>query len=66
MTCRCHPNNRCGRCVDEWQAFCDSWVTAVSFAISELADRNPRRDDEQWNERIRLLAGQDDDSANAA
>lgn len=58
MTCRCHPSNRCGRC--------DLPDLRQALADFEAAEKDPRfsarRDDEEWNERVRRVAAMNEGS----
>lgn len=69
------PRGRCGGlglcscgadvCDDPWAIFCAQWVTGIGFAISERMG-NARRDDAAWEERVRWVAGGEEDEEVAA
>jgi hypothetical protein len=52
VNCRCAPSNRCGKCdlPDIAQALLD-WEAAERSKLP-----NARRDDEEWNTRVRRVA----------
>jgi hypothetical protein len=49
-SCVCHPNAMCGRC-----SYPDIASALLAFEESERSP-NPRRDDEEWCERVRMCA----------
>jgi hypothetical protein len=59
VNCRCAPSNRCGKCdlPDIAQALLD-WEAAER---SELP--NPRRDDEEWANRVRAVQAMNEGAA---